>query len=419
MKKISYFCRLLLCACICTALMGAYFSPEVRSILELPSIYYLHPGQDKVLPNLTKENVSLSGENVQVRSSSDESLSDYGVTLEGVAGGEADMTLKFLGIPVKTVTLRVTDGRTVIPGGQSIGVRLYTKGTLVVGLSDVVSQDGSADSPAQQAGIRAGDVILAVNGTEVESSDHLSALINQSEGSVRLLVSSGGTEKTVTVHPRTDVQDGMRRIGLWSRDSTAGVGTVTFFDPSSGVFGALGHAITDIDTHTNLLLDHGDIVQSSIIDIQPGEKGSPGELKGVFTSGQAIGSILKNTDFGIYGSCAFMENSSYPGGVTIASREEAVLGPAQILTTIDDSGIRSFDCEIIRLTPQDYSSPRGIVVQVTDPVLLQKTGGIVQGMSGSPILQNGKLIGAVTHVFINDPTKGYGLYIEWMMEQTW
>ena len=203
------------------------------------------------------------------------------------------------------------------------------------------------------------------------------------------------------------------------RDSTAGVGTLSFYDPKTGAYGALGHAITDADTGQPLSVRRGQVMHADVVDVQKGKKGTPGELKGSFLrENNTLGNILKNTGYGIYGKLdKAPENKLYPGGLPIGLMGTVHTGPATILSSVDGEGMKEYDVEILQANRQTSPAPKSMVIKVTDPRLLDKTGGIVQGMSGSPIIQNGHIIGAVTHVYVNDPTQGYGLYIEWMLKQ--
>ena len=385
----------------------------------IPKVFYMQEGQTRKLPAVDMLGVSVHGESVEARSSNDETLASKGIEIASVEDGESNVTVKVAGVPVRTVKVKVGKARKIMPGGKSIGVTMHTKGALVVGTSDVISADGTAANPAKEAGILAGDIIETVNGVVIDDADHLSEVVNKQTGNVMLGIVRDGKRSSILITPRDDSSDGKLRLGLWVRDSTAGVGTMTFYDPLTKQYGALGHAITDIDTRSRLALKNGEVIESEIIDVKQGIKGEPGELKGSFTSNSSpLGDIEKNTDFGIFGQMyAKYQNPYFPDGVPMALQEEVQLGPAQILTTIDGKGVKCFDCEIIRIQPQSVPSPRSMVIRVTDEELLRSTGGIVQGMSGSPLIQNGKLIGAVTHVFINDPTKGYGMFIEWMMRE--
>lgn len=330
--------------------------------------------------------------------------------------------LKLLGlIPVKSVSVRAVPDMEVYPGGTSIGVKLSTKGVLVVAFSDVEARDGKLPSPAAQSGVNIGDSILKVNNLNIESAEQLVKLINESEGKeIELVISRKGQIINKKIMPVKHSNESKYKIGLWVRDSTAGVGTLTFYDAKSKIFGALGHPITDVDTGTLLSVSKGNIVKSSIINIRKGEKGNPGELKGIFVEETTnIGSISSNTECGIFGeSKENLANNIYSKPIKIALRNEIKEGPAKIITTIDEEGPKLYDIEIQKLLQQDSPGPKSMLIKITDPVLLEKTGGIVQGMSGSPIIQSGKLIGAITHVLINKPDTGYGIYIEWMIKDS-
>jgi stage IV sporulation protein B len=331
--------------------------------------------------------------------------------------------LNLLGIiPIKDVRINVTDyldGKKLVPGGQSIGVTLHTKGALIVGVSDIVNNQGETVNPAREAGLKVGDVIESINGIQVNDADHLSQIVNETTTEkITLGIKRGNESFNTVIVPQQDAYDNVYRLGVWVRDSTAGVGTLTFYDQETGGYGGLGHAITDLDTGEELSVREGEIISSNIIDVVRGQAGIPGELKGYFNASNGIGSILKNSDFGIYGLCYNkMSNGLYPDGIYVAKQSEVHEGPATLLTTVDDKGIKAYSCSISNVVPQDEPAQKSFLIIVTDTELLKKTGGIVQGMSGSPVIQDGKLIGAVTHVFVNDPTKGYGIYIEWMLDE--
>jgi len=405
---------------LCLVLTLGYFSPAVRAVLTLPDVIYISAGGEKLLPGLNRENIAISGGAAQVRQSGDESIRDVaGVRVQSPSAGRSTATLSILGIPVRTVELRAAGEHVLIPGGQAVGIRLFMRGVLVVGTTSVRAAAGEIQSPARAAGLSPGDLILEVNGVEVRDSGHLGDLVSAASGEVLLTVERNGKKITVSAKPETDVTDGQKKLGIWARDSTAGVGTITYYDPSNYSFGALGHPITDVDTGGLLPVRQGEIVDAEIVGIVKGERGTPGELKGMFSSERTRGRISVNTEYGIFGyTNAIPINPIYPDGVEIGTRTEVRTGEAQILSTIDGSGIQVYSCNVVRINTQNSPGSRGMVVEITDPQLLQKTGGIVQGMSGSPIIQNGKLIGAITHVFVNDPTKGYAMYIEWMLQQT-
>ena len=302
--------------------------------------------------------------------------------------------------------------RVLIPGGQAVGVALKTEGVLVVSRP----QAGGAASA-----LRVGDVIVAVQGRSVASVQELSQRINQAESdSVQLSVMRKGRAVTVTALAKASEADGMRRLGVWVRDSTAGVGTLSYVDPLSGAYGALGHAIVDGDTGDMVVVREGAILEADVVGVTKGAAGRAGELKGSFLKENLqIGSLELNSVYGIYGVMdELRSNTLYPDGLPVAARGDVHPGPASILATVDGGGMQEYSIEITKCVRQDAPSQKGMTLRVTDERLLERTGGIVQGMSGSPIIQDGKIVGAVTHVYLNDSTQGYGMYIEWMLEQS-
>ena len=292
----------------------------------------------------------------------------------------------------------------VYPGGISIGVKINNKGALVVGYSDISTYDGLSESPGKIAGIELGDIIEEVNGENIETcSDLISKVKSCRNDELTVKILRGNSEITKKV-PLIK-EDNEYKIGLWVRDSTAGIGTLTFYDKDSKTFGALGHPITDGDTNVSFNIKSGTLLRSSILSIKKGERGNPGEIKGLFINeNESIGTIEKNTSSGIYGDgLTELINPNFNKAMTVAYRDEIKEGHAQIITTVEDDGAKAYDIEILKLLPQDEPGSKSMIIKIVDPVLLEKTGGIVQGMSGSPIIQNGKIIGAVTHVLINKP----------------
>lgn len=305
----------------------------------------------------------------------------------------------------------------VYPGGISIGVKINNKGALVVGYSDISTHDGLSESPGKMAGIELGDIIEEVNGENIETCSDLISKVKtcrNDEMTVKILRGNSEITKKVSLIK----EDNEYKIGLWVRDSTAGIGTLTFYDKDSKTFGALGHPITDGDTNVSFNIKSGTLLKSSVLSIKKGERGNPGEIKGLFINeNESIGNIEKNTNSGIYGDASVeLINPNFNKAMTVAYRDEIKEGHAQIITTVEDGGAKAYDIEILKLLPQDEPGSKSMIIKIVDPVLLEKTGGIVQGMSGSPIIQNGKIIGAVTHVLINKPDVGYGIYIEWMLQ---
>ncbi len=325
------------------------------------------------------------------------------------------------GVPIKQVDVKALPSLKVIPGGQSIGVKLNTLGVLVVGYHLVETENGKK-SPGELAGIQVGDMITNVNGKKIENMSDLSPFIEEAGKTgkpLNLQLLRDQRHIAAKLTPLKDKHDHAYRIGLYIRDSAAGIGTMTFFDPASKKYGALGHVISDMDTRKPIVVQDGQIMKSTVTSIEKGSSGNPGEKLARFsTDKEVIGNITNNSPFGIFGKLSKpVQNGLYDKPMPIALSNQVKEGPAKMLTVIENDKVEAFDIEIVSSVPQKFPATKGLVIRVTDPRLLKKTGGIVQGMSGSPIIQNGKLIGAVTHVFVNDPTSGYGVHIEWMLNE--
>lgn len=402
---------------IASFLLILNFTPHVQSLRNLPQIMRMTTGQQQDISFLFPLQTHVEQEDSVVNLSSDERLHNK-TTIRGNEEGSANVTFSLLGLPLKQVTVKVEEQRRLIPGGQAVGIAMYTDGVFVVDCADVYLADGSHRNPAKEAGLQSGDSIVRIGNEAVRSMQQLTAAVkNASSSTLKLTYKRNGKTFESRISPVID-EEGEKRLGLWVRDSTAGIGTMTYFDPVENRFGALGHAITDIDTYKILSVRDGDVFSSRIVDVKKGTRGEPGELHGIFQNGMnKICSIDKNTEYGVYGlQGANLANPLYPEGLPVGSQSMVHTGSASILTTVDEDGVKEFSCEIVRATPQLAPAQRSMIIQITDPELLAKTGGIVQGMSGSPIIQDGHIIGAVTHVYVNDPTKGYGLYIDWMLD---
>ncbi|MBR5371587.1 MAG: SpoIVB peptidase [Oscillospiraceae bacterium] len=331
--------------------------------------------------------------------------------------GEAELRL-FGMIPLKTVPLTTFAQSDVWLGGEPFGIRMLMAGAMVVSLSDLPSTAGIC-CPAAEAGIETGDVIYAVNGERIAGNADLQRIVASSAGKpVRVTFRRAGTELTVAVQPVWNPAASRWQIGLWVRDSTAGIGTVTYYTQSATgavQFAGLGHAVCDADTGGMLPLASGDVLRVSVSEVIPGSAGVPGELRGTFDTAHSIGTLLANTPSGIFGTMDALPDGTRR--IPIGFRQDIRRGAAVICTTLHGTVPRTYDVEIEEIRGNDPAL-RNMVIRVTDKELLREAGGIVQGMSGSPIIQNGKLIGAVTHVFVKDPTRGYGIFVENMYAQT-
>ncbi len=313
--------------------------------------------------------------------------------------------------PVKNVTVSVTKRRYVVLGGDVFGIKLYTKGVMVVSL-DTVTTDAGVRNPAEAAGLKCGDVITHINGKQASSSQQLTDAVESSNGNpVNLTVERNGETTQHKLAPQMSV-NGKYKAGIWVRDSSAGIGTVTFYDNGAKMFAGLGHGVCDVDTGKIMPLNNGEAVNAKVNGFYKSSAGNPGELCGVF-SDSVIGSLRTNHEMGVYGT---LNKPVAKDTVPVALENEVQLGAAEMITTIDDSGPQYYDVEIIKIYPSSDLSARNMIIKVTDPVLLEKTGGIVQGMSGSPIIQNSMLVGAVTHVFVSEPSQGYAVFAQRMVD---
>ena len=333
--------------------------------------------------------------------------------------GEYDASLSIMGINVKPVKLNVMKPKELIPSGRCIGITLRSDGLLVVGISDFEDINGKKVSPCKNINIRVGDIIKKANGKKLTSTDDLIDIVENSNGKkVELEGMRGEKVVSVSVRPCVDKLEGTYKIGLWLRDSTAGIGTMTYVDPSDNSFASLGHGITDSDTGKLIPSGKGTVNDATVFSVKKGKRGEPGELQGVFLLNDGEkGEILCNTPVGIFGKIndpsEFSDSNPLPIGIKSEVRE----GEAHIICDVDDKKAETFSIEIEKINSEYSHSSKGMIIRITDKKLLQKTGGIVQGMSGSPILQNGRIVGAVTHVFVNDPTRGYGIFIENMLAE--
>lgn len=322
-----------------------------------------------------------------------------------------------LDLGLKEVSVRVVERKRVIPGGIPIGIYLETEGVYVVGTGEIEAEDGLNYEPAYQI-VQTGDYILAVNGRKIRDKDELIACVQANRSDIMILKLLRGEEVIqVRLHAvRTREED--YKLGIWVKDDIQGIGTLTYMTEEAG-FGALGHGITDTDTGELLETSCGSLYDTNILEIIKGEKGTPGEISGMITySDRHIrGNIHKNTAAGIFGTIDFkIRNELNTEAVEVGFKQEIRRGPAQIRSSVSGE-LKEYQIQIqeIRLNEDDVN--KGMIFQVTDPELLELTGGVIQGMSGSPILQNGKLVGAVTHVFVNDPSKGYGIFAETMISE--
>ncbi|MBR5321257.1 MAG: SpoIVB peptidase [Clostridia bacterium] len=314
-------------------------------------------------------------------------------------------------IPVKNIKVTNSKRKYVVPGGEVFGIKLYTDGIIIVD-TDVVETESGNINPAEKSGLVIGDIIKKINGEEITSTKHLSKILEKSQGN-EMVITLIRNSKEINVKFRTykDNLSGKYKAGLWVRDSTAGLGTVTFYNTENNSFAGLGHPIYDVDTNKIMPMKNGEMAEATINGLYKSSSGSVGELCGLL-SGKIIGELCLNCEEGIYGFTNTKKTETLP----VAVKQEIVVGDAQIICTVDNSGPQYFDVEIVKIYSNSTAVNKDMIIKIKDEKLLNITGGIVQGMSGTPIIQNGMLVGAITHVFVNEPTQGYAIFAERMYE---
>ena len=345
-----------------------------------------------------------------------EPLISYDETVEVSQNGSYQIRCKWLGVlPLKTIKVHTVEKQEVLVSGSPVGIYMETKGVLVIDSGEITDREGIRRTPAEHI-IQSGDYICEIDGKVLTGKRQLMQLVRENQGEPMELQVIRHQETIKLEMTPVETEDGSYKLGIWVRDNIQGIGTLTYVEPN-GTFGALGHGISDTDTGERLEISDGDLYRADILSICKGTAGTPGELRGVinYREENRIGTICGNSQYGIRGQ---MEPGKYTESmkkIPTGLKQEIQTGKAEIRCDIGD-GIREYQCEILEIDSNARDTNKCFVLRITDDDLLSRTGGIVQGMSGSPVLQNGKLIGAITHVFVNDPTKGYGIFIENMME---
>ncbi|MDG5788680.1 SpoIVB peptidase [Evansella sp. AB-P1] len=395
-------------------LFSAAFYPPIQQYIQMPQHLVLFEGQEFKVPTSIPAIANDDG-SVEVMKR------DGVATLKGKEAKDTALQFGFGSFPLRTMDITVLPELKIIPGGQSIGVRVQTEGVLVVG-HHLVDTETSDISPGEVAGIEVGDMITKMNGVKIEEMNDINPVVQESGEAnepIQVEIKRNGKKVNKELTPVKGKGDKTFRLGLYIRDSAAGVGTLTFYDPKSKKYGALGHVISDMDTKQPIEVNEGEIVSSKVTSIEKGMTGEPGEKLARFSSDRKVlGNITKNSSFGIFGELSEdVDNGKLNKPMDIGLSHQVEEGPAEILTVVNGDEVKRFDIEIVSSTEQKFPATKGMVLKVTDPELIDATGGIVQGMSGSPIIQNDRIIGAVTHVFVNDPTSGYGCHIEWMLQE--
>jgi stage IV sporulation protein B len=332
----------------------------------------------------------------------------------------SNLNVNLFGIDVKDVTVNVLDNIEVVPVGSLIGLKLYTNGVLIVGMSEIENINHETEKPYENLDIQAGDTILKVNNLEIEDIDSLKREINNSNGeNLNLtILKANGTISTSNIKPvKVSAKD--YKLGLWVKDAATGVGTLTYYNIDTKEFAALGHGITDTDTDSLIQIDDGEVVTSKVLSIQKAEEGKPGEIKGSIINQQTIGKVYKNTEFGIFGELSDLSNIriDFSKKMPVALRTEIEEGKATIMCSLDGKNVEEYEINIDKIYLNNNEDNKSMQIEITDSKLLEKTGGIIRGLSGAPIIQNGKFIGAVTNVLVNSPNKGYAIFADIMVKE--
>ncbi len=363
---------------------------------------------------------TLIGMNIKSKENTIETASTNGNKISEQIG-KRTLEVSFLNtLKLKDVDVNVLPRTTVIPVGNIAGVKLYTSGVLVVGMSEIEGNDSKKYKPYENTGIKEGDTIIKIDDKQISTTEDLIKTVNMSNGQdIKVKFIHQEETKECSMTPvKTNKSE--YKLGLWVRDSAAGVGTITFYEPASKTFGALGHGITDIDTNELINISSGEFITTRILNITKGEVGEPGKIQGTVENQQNIGTISKNSRFGIYGKVNNLAslNIDKSKEVEVALRDEIKTGKATILCSLDNQQPKEYEIEIEKIYKENNYDNKSMQIKVTDQRLIDKTGGIIQGMSGAPILQNGKFVGAVTHVLVNNPKEGYAVFGDIMLKQS-
>ncbi len=385
----------------------------VLAITNLPDQLVVFEGEKISIKTLLGFNIKTKDEDTI------ETISNNNQAISKTTGKTALEVSLFNAINIKNVDVDVLPKTTVIPVGNIAGLKLYTNGVLVVGMSEIEGIDNKKYKPYENTGIKEGDTIIKINEQQINSTDELIQTVNLSGGKdIEIKYIHGEETKECSISP-VKTSDSQYKLGLWVRDSAAGVGTVSFYEPSTKTFGALGHGITDIDTNELINIASGEFVTTRILNIAKGESGNPGKIQGTVENQANIGKIYKNTKFGIYGQVDNPTSLNIDASkeMEVALREEITTGKATILCSLDNQKPQEYEIEIEKIYKENNYDNKSMQIKVTDQKLIEKTGGIIQGMSGSPIIQNGKFCGAITHVLVNNPIEGYAVFGDIMLKQ--
>lgn len=380
-------------------------------------ITYIYVTFISLIPN---EIVLLEGEKLNIRNL-------YGIQIQEVTKtsnnniNSIDVEISLFGkISLKNIKITKIEDIQVVPVGKIIGLKLYTNGVLIVGMSEIEDKNKTLNKPYENSDIEEGDTILKIDEKEIENIDVLKDVVNDSKGeNIELTLLRNGNIVTTSIKP-IETENKEYKLGLWVKDAATGVGTMTFYEPTSKSFAVLGHGITDSDTDSLIDIDSGELVTSKVISLKKGSNDSPGEIKGTIVNQQTIGAVTKNTQFGVYGMLNNLTalNIDSSKKIKVALRDEIQTGNAKILCALDDSNVsKEYSIEIEKIYKENDYNNKSMLIRVTDEELLDKTGGIIRGLSGAPIIQNDKFVGAVTNVLVSNPEIGYAIFADLMIKQ--
>ena len=388
----------------------------VTNITSIPDSVILFEDDELSLETIAGVKIKEKNDNTVEASTK---LNDNKVSENNNSDNKKEYNLSLLGVNLKTITANILPETKVVPLGDLVGLKLYTKGVLVVGISEIKGEDNKTYKPYEEAGIEQGDSIIKINNEKIESTEDLLECVSKTNGkTMNVTYIKGGEEVEKTITP-VKTSKNTYKLGIWVRDAGAGVGTLSFYDETTNTIASLGHGIQDVDTEEMLDISSGEIVTAEIVNVKKGEENNPGKIEGTIEDSKNLGTVYSNTRFGVYGKINNKNelNIDTSKAIKVALRNEIKEGDAKIICTLEDGKKEEYNVKIQKIFKNNNEDNKSMIVKVTDERLLEKTGGIIQGMSGSPIIQNGKMIGALTHVLVSNPTIGYGVFADLMLKE--
>ena len=406
MKKKNLFIAIFLCLLLCIYVY-------ICAIDAIPEKIIIYEGEDLNIKKIFGISIEQESETSSVLTSSEGSLNNT------VNKNVENLEVKLFNKNVKNIDVNIIEKTQVIPIGLVSGIKLYTSGALVVGMSEIKGLDNQKYKPYERSGIEEGDTIIQIGKKEINNANDLVNVVNQSNGEeLNIFYIRNGRKEETRIYP-LKTGENEYKLGLWVRDSAAGIGTMTYYEPKTGKFAALGHGIADIDTGELIDVGNGEFITTKVLSIIKGENGTPGKIQGSINDQSQIGIITKNSAFGIYGKVTDISKLNANSGnlMDVALRKEIQLGKATMLCSLDGKNVEEYEIKIEKIYLNNDYDNKSMLIKVTDKRLIEKTGGIIQGMSGSPVIQNGKFIGAVTNVLVSDPTQGYVVFGDIMIKE--